>query len=415
VAADAGVLGYLLPALVAEGAEDTEEFMQLVQRMSRIGTESAFEVLARARALEKQGKSIIHLEIGEPDFPTPPHVVAAGTRALEDGWTKYGPTAGLPEFREAIAAYVSRTRGIDVGADNVCVVPGGKPIMFFTMMALVEPGDEVIYPDPSFPIYESVIRFLGATPVAIPLRESLGFSFDLETLRARLSTRTKMVILNSPANPTGGVISKDALAQIAAILRDRDVMVLSDEIYSRIWYDEQPSSIAPLEGMLEKTIILDGFSKTYSMTGWRLGYGVMPRWLADAVNLLTVNSNSCTASFTQRAGLAALEGPQDCVAAMVREFRRRRDAIVEGLNGIPGFRCSVPAGAFYAFPNVSGTGMDSKALADALLNDAGVACLSGTAFGHHGDGYLRFSYANSLENILEAIERIRTISSRWVS
>jgi aspartate aminotransferase len=415
VAADAGVLGYLLPALVAEGAGDTEEFMQLVERMSRIGTESAFEVLARARALEKQGKSIIHLEIGEPDFPTPPHIVAAGTRALEDGWTKYGPTAGLPEFREAIAAYVSRTRGIDVGADNVCVVPGGKPIMFFTMMALVEPGDEVIYPDPSFPIYESVIRFLGATPVAVPLRESLGFSFDLETLRARLSTRTKMVILNSPANPTGGVISKDALAQIAAILRDRDVMVLSDEIYSRIWYDEQPSSIAPLEGMLEKTIILDGFSKTYSMTGWRLGYGVMPRWLADAVNLLTVNSNSCTASFTQRAGLAALEGPQDCVAAMVREFRRRRDAIVEGLNGIPGFRCSVPAGAFYAFPNVSGTGMDSKALADALLNDAGVACLSGTAFGRHGDGYLRFSYANSLENILEAIERIRTISSRWAS
>jgi aspartate/methionine/tyrosine aminotransferase len=389
--------------------------MQLVERMSLIGTESAFEVLARARALEKQGKRIIHLEIGEPDFPTPPHVVAAGKRALEEGWTKYGPTAGLPELRDAIAAYVSRTRGIDVGADNVCVVPGGKPIMFFTMMALVEPGDEVIYPDPSFPIYESMIRFLGATPVAVPLRESLGFSFDLETLRARLSTRTKMVILNSPANPTGGVTSQDELAQIAAMLRDRDVMVLSDEIYSRIWYDEKPSSIAPLEGMLEKTIILDGFSKTYSMTGWRLGYGVMPRWLADAVNLLTVNSNSCTASFTQRAGLAALEGPQDCVAAMVREFRRRRDAIVEGLNGIPGFRCSVPAGAFYAFPNVSGTGMDSKALADALLNEAGVACLSGTAFGRHGDGYLRFSYANSLENILEAIERIRTISNRWVS
>jgi aspartate aminotransferase len=388
--------------------------MQLVERMSRIGTESAFEVLARARALETQGKNIIHLEIGEPDFPTPPHVVAAGMRALQDGWTKYGPTAGFPDFREAIAAYVSRTRGIGVGADNVCVVPGGKPIMFFTMMALVEPGDEVIYPDPSFPIYESVIRFLGATPVAVPLRESLGFSFDLETLRDRLSTRTKMVILNSPANPTGGVISKDDLVQIAAMLRDRDVMVLSDEIYSRIWYDAEPSSIAALEGMLEKTIILDGFSKTYSMTGWRLGYGVMPRWLADAVNLLTVNCNSCTASFTQRAGLAALEGPQDCVAAMVREFRRRRDAIVEGLNGIPGFRCTVPAGAFYAFPNVSGTGMNSKALADALLNDAGVACLSGTAFGRHGDGYLRFSYANSLENILDAIERIRTISSRWV-
>lgn len=388
--------------------------MQLVERMSRIGTESAFEVLARARALETQGKHIIHLEIGEPDFPTPPHVVAAGMRALQDGWTKYGPTAGFPEFREAIAAYVSRTRGIDVSADNVCVVPGGKPIMFFTMMALLGPGDEVIYPDPSFPIYESVIRFLGATPVAVPLRERLGFSFDLETLRDRLSTRTKMVILNSPANPTGGVISKDDLVQIAAMLRDRDVMVLSDEIYSRIWYDAEPSSIAPLEGMLEKTIILDGFSKTYAMTGWRLGYGVMPRWLADAVNLLTVNCNSCTASFTQRAGLAALAGPQDCVAAMVREFRRRRDAIVEGLNGIPGFRCTVPAGAFYAFPDVSGTGLDSKALADALLNDAGVACLSGTAFGRHGDGYLRFSYANSLENILDAIERIRAISSRWV-
>jgi aspartate aminotransferase len=387
--------------------------MQLVERMSRIGTESAFEVLARARALEKHGKSIIHLEIGEPDFPTPAHVVAAGKHALDDGWTKYGPTAGFPEFREAIASYVSRTRGIDVGADNVCVVPGGKPIMFFTMMALVEPGDEVIYPDPSFPIYESVIRFLGATPVAVPLLESRGFSFDLETLRGRLSARTKMVILNSPANPTGGVISREDLKQIADILRDRDVMVLSDEIYSRIWYDVEPSSIAPLDGMLEKTIILDGFSKTYSMTGWRLGYGVMPRWLANAVNLLTVNSNSCTASFTQRAGLAALEGPQDCVTAMVREFRRRRDAIVEGLNGIPGFRCSLPAGAFYAFPNVSGTGIDSKALADTLLNEAGVACLSGTAFGHHGDGYLRFSYANSLENILDAIERIRKVSSRW--
>ena len=387
--------------------------MQLAEKMSRIGTESAFEVLARARALEKQGKNIVHLEIGEPDFPTPAHVIEAGKRAMDEGWTKYGPTPGFPEFREAIAAYVSRTRGVKVGADNVCVVPGGKPIMFFSMMALVEPGDEVIFPDPSFPIYESMIRFIGATPVPIPLVESRGFSFDLNTLRDRLSAKTKLVILNSPANPTGGVIPKDDLRQMADMLRDRDLIILSDEIYSRIWYEVEPPSIVGFDGMLEKTIILDGFSKTYSMTGWRLGYGVLPLWLADAVNKLTVNSNSCTASFTQRAGMAALEGPQDCVATMVAEFRRRRDAMVKGLNEIPGFRCSVPAGAFYAFPNVTGTGMNSKELANLLLNEAGVACLWGTAFGEHGDGYLRFSYANSLANILEAIERIKKVSHTW--
>ena len=381
--------------------------------MSRIGTESAYEVLARARALEKQGKNIVHLEIGEPDFPTPAHVVEAGKRALDDGWTKYGPTPGFPELREAIAAYVSRTRGIKVGADQVCVVPGGKPIMYFSMVALLEPGDEVIYPNPSFPIYESMIRFLEAKPVPIPLVEDRGFTFDLETLRNSLTTKTKMVILNSPANPTGGVIPKDDLRRIADMLRDRDVIILSDEIYSRIWYEVEPASITSFEGMAEKTIILDGFSKTYSMTGWRLGYGVMPQWIADAVNKLTVNSNSCTASFTQRAGLAALEGPQDCVTTMVNEFRRRRDAMVKGLNEIPGFRCSVPAGAFYAFPNISGTGMSSKELANFLLNEAGVACLWGTAFGQHGDGYLRFSYANSLANILEAIDRIRKVSSKW--
>ncbi len=387
--------------------------MKLAARMSQIGTESAFEVLARARALEKQGKNIIHLEIGEPDFPTPAHVVSAAKQALEEGWTKYGPTPGLPELRETIAAYISRTRHITVGADNVCVVPGGKPIMYFTMTALLEPGDEVIHPDPSFPIYESVIRFLGATPVAIPLVEGRGFSFDLNTLRDRLSSRTKLVILNSPANPTGGVISGDDLAQIADMLRPRDVMVLSDEIYSRIWYETEPTSITGFDGMLEKTIILDGFSKTYSMTGWRLGYGVMPKWLADAVNLLTVNSNSCTASFTQRAGIAALEGPQEGVAAMVAEFRKRRDVMVKGLNEIPGFRCTVPAGAFYAFPNVMGTKLPTDALADLLLNEAGVACLSGKAFGRHGDGFLRFSYANSLPNILEAMDRIRKVSGRW--
>jgi len=387
--------------------------MQLVEKMSRIGTESAFEVLARARALEKQGRNVIHLEIGEPDFPTPPHVVEAGKQALDEGWTKYGPTPGFPEFREAIAAYVSRTRGVKVSGENVCVVPGGKPIMFFSMIALLEIGDEVIFPDPGFPIYESVIRFLGATPVPIPLVESRGFSFDLDTLRDRLSNKTKMVILVSPANPTGGVIPKEDLARMADMFRDRDIMVLSDEIYSRIWYETEPSSIASFDGMLEKTIILDGFSKTYSMTGWRLGYGVMPLWMADAVTKLMVNSNSCTASFTQRAGMAALSGPQDCVTAMVTEFRKRRDVIVKGLNEIPGFQCSVPPGAFYAFPNVSGTGISSKELADYLLNEAGVACLNGAAFGEHGNGYLRFSYANSLGNILEAIERIKKVSGRW--
>jgi len=389
--------------------------MQLAERMSRIGTESAFEVLAKARALEKQGKNIVHLEIGQPDFPTPAHVVEAGKRALDQGWTGYGPTAGFPEFREMIAAYVSRTRSISVGADNVCVVPGGKPIMFFTMMAMLEPGDEVIYPNPGFPIYESVVDFLGARAVPMPLIESRGFSFDLDVFASKLTSRTKMVVLNSPANPTGGVIPREDLARIAELLRDRDVLILSDEIYSRIFYGEPPQSITQFDGMLEKTVILDGFSKTYSMTGWRLGYGVMPQWLADAVNLLMVNSNSCTASFTQRAGMAALEGPQDCVDAMVGEFRTRRDAIVAGLNGLPGFTCKSPSGAFYAFPNITGTGLSSKALADLLLYEAGVSCLSGTAFGAHGEGYLRFSYANSLANIQEALTRIAKVSERWTS
>ena len=387
--------------------------MQLAERMSRIGIESAFEVLVKARALEKQGRSVIHLEIGEPDFPTPAHVIEAGQRALGEGWTKYGPTQGDPELREVIAAYISRTRGIQVGPERVCVVPGGKPIMFFTMMALLEPGDEVIFPNPGFPIYESMIHFLGATPVPIPLIEERGFSFDLNTLEARLSDRTKMVILVSPANPTGGLVPAEDIRRMADLLRHRDVMVLSDEIYSRIIYDGDPVSIASFDGMLDKTIILDGFSKTYSMTGWRLGYGVMPTWIAEAVVKLMVNSNSCTASATQRAGIAALTGPQDAVTAMVAEFRRRRDAIVDGLNQIPGFRCALPAGAFYAFPNVSGSGMPSKELADLLLYEAGVACLNGGAFGARGEGYLRFSYANSLANIQEALSRIQKASERW--
>jgi aspartate aminotransferase len=387
--------------------------MHLAERMSRIGIESAFEVLVKARALEKQGRSIIHLEIGEPDFPTPAHVVEAGQRALGEGWTKYGPTQGDPELREVIAAYISRTRGIQVGPERVCVVPGGKPIMFFAMLALLEPGDEVIYPDPGFPIYESMIKFLGATPVPIPLIEDRGFSFDMNMLEAKLSDRTKMVILVSPANPTGGLVPAADIRRMAELLRHRDVMVLSDEIYSRIIYDGEPTSIASFDGMLDKTVILDGFSKTYSMTGWRLGYGVMPTFLAEAVVKLMVNSNSCTASATQRAGIAALTGPQDAVTAMVAEFRRRRDVIVDGLNQIPGFRCALPAGAFYAFPNVEKTGVPSKELADMLLYEAGVACLNGAAFGEQGTGYLRFSYANSLANIQEALSRIRKASERW--
>ena len=389
--------------------------MQLVKKMAQIGVESAFEVMVKARALEATGKNVIHLEIGEPDFPTPRNVIEAGKKALDEGWTKYGPTQGLPELRQSIASYISRTRGIKVGPQNVCVVPGGKPVMYFVIIALLEEGDEAIYPDPGFPIYESMIRFQGAKPVPIPLRESRGFSLDINELKDRLTDRTKLVILNSPHNPTGGIIPAGDIREIAAMLRERDIMVLSDEIYSRIIYDGEPSSIATVDGMLDKTVILDGFSKTYSMTGWRLGYGVMPEWLAGAVVKLMVNSNSCTASFTQRAGIEALEGPQNAVDAMVAEFKRRRDAIVKGLNTIPGFRCPVPAGAFYAFPNVEGTGMGSKDLADHLLYEGGVACLDGQCFGAEGRGYLRFSYANSLENILEAVERIRKVSTKWAA
>jgi aspartate/methionine/tyrosine aminotransferase len=387
--------------------------MQLAKSISRLGTESAFEVLVRARALEAAGREVIHLQIGEPDFPTPAHIVEAGQRALAEGWTRYGPSAGLPELREAIAALVGRTRGIDVDTANVCVVPGGKPIMFFSMMALLEPGDEVIYPNPGFPIYESMIHFMDARPVAIPLVEDRGFSFDLDRLASSLSDKTKMVILVSPGNPTGGVIPREDLETMAGLFRERDLMVLSDEIYSQIWYDAPPASISSFSGMPEKTIILDGFSKTYCMTGWRLGYGVMPEWLAEAVAKLMVNSNSCTASFTQRAGLAALRGPQDAVKSMVAELRKRRDTIVDGLNSIPGFRAVTPSGAFYAFPNVSETGIPCDRLADLLLTESGVASVSGTAFGQHGDGYVRFSYANSLENIEKAIDRIRQLSERW--
>jgi aspartate/methionine/tyrosine aminotransferase len=374
--------------------------------MDRILIETAFEVLVKARALEAQGRSIIHLEIGEPDFSTPAHIVDAGKKALDEGWTHYGPTAGYPDFREVLAKHVGETRGIAVQPDQVCVVPGGKPIIFFPILALIEEGDEVIYPNPGFPIYESMIRFVGGVPVPMPLVEARSFSFDLDVLKSKITDRTKLLILNSPQNPTGGVIPREDIAAIAELVRERDMMVLSDEIYWRISYGETPMSIASCPGMQEKTIILDGFSKIYAMTGWRMGYGVMPAWLADAVNKLMVNSNSCTASFTQRAGIAAITGPQDGPENMVAEFRRRRDAFVEGLNTLPGFRCRVPEGAFYAFPCIQDTGLSSRELADRLLNEAGVACLSGTAFGEYGEGYLRFSYANSLENLNEAVRRM---------
>lgn len=374
--------------------------MKIAARVGRLLTESAFDVLAKARALEAQGRDIIHLEIGEPDFPTPAHIVEAGKRALDEGWTHYGPTQGLPELREVIAAHVNATRGIAANANQVCVMPGGKPVIFFPMMALVEAGDEVIYPDPGFPIYESLIRYLEAVPVPMRAGEVPAFS-----------DKTKLVILNSPENPTGRVQPRAVLETVAAEVLRRDCMVLSDEIYSRIWYGEPPLSITSLPGMLERTILLDGFSKAYAMTGWRLGYGVMPEWLVTAVNRLTVNSNSCTASFTQRAGIAALTGPQDDVERMVAEFARRRELFCGGLDAIPGVRCELPGGAFYAWADVRGMGLSSREVADRLLNEAGVACLNGGSFGSAGEGFVRFSYANSYENLTRALERVRQFAS----
>ncbi len=383
--------------------------LKLASRMSRLGTETAFEVLARAKALEAKGRSIVHLEIGEPDFDTPPNVVAAGVEALEKGWTHYGPAAGHPDFREAIADYVGRTRGTTVGADEVCVVPGGKPIMFYALLALVEDGDEVIYPNPGFPIYESMIRFSGAKAVACPIRESNGFALDPQDVITRLTPKTKMVILNSPANPTGGVTGREQLEEVVAALRDRpDVWILSDEIYSRLLYDGE-EHVSPLSdpSVRDRIILLDGFSKTYAMTGWRLGYGVMTPPLAAMVTKLMVNSNSCTASFTQRAGLEAITGDQAAVEVMRQTFDERRKHIVKLLNDVPGFQCHLPRGAFYVFPNIRGTGLESDDLQKRILDEAGVACLAGTAFGAEGEGYLRFSYAASIETIEEGVRRVR--------
>ena len=384
----------------------TQTQLRLANRMSRLGTETAFEVLVRARALERQGKSIIHLEIGEPDMDTPANVVDAGVDALRKGFTHYCPAAGLPELREAVAVEVSSSRGIEVSPDEVVIVPGGKPIIFFTMLALVEEGDEVIYPNPGFPIYESMINFLGAKAVPIPLREERDFRLDVNELASLISDRTKVIILNSPQNPTGGIITKSDVEDIAAVIGDRDIMVLSDEIYSRLLFEGEPYSIASVDGFKDRTIILSGFSKTYSMTGWRMGYGVMRPDLAAQFARLMTNSNSCTATFTQMAGVEAVRGDQSEPEKMRQEFQRRRDVFVDGLNHIKGFSCRLPKGAFYTFPNIKQTGWPSKKLADALLDDTGVAGLSGTAFGAFGEGYLRFSIANSIENLQQALDRI---------
>src|SRR5579863_3592067 len=380
--------------------------LRLAERMSRLGTETAFEVLNRARALEAQGKDIIHLEIGEPDFDTPSNVVDSGIAALRAGWTHYGPSAGFPELRQAIAEEISRTRGVNVAPEEVVVVPGGKPIIFFSILALINEGDEVIYPNPGFPIYESMIRYVGGRAVPIRLREEKDFSLDVDELAHLITDRTRLVILNSPHNPTGGVLSKRDLEQIAAAIGDRDIFVLSDEIYSRLIFEGRHHSILSEPGFKDRTILLDGFSKSYAMTGWRLGYGVMRSDLAAQIARLMTNSNSCTASFTQMAGIEAIRGPQSTVDKMRTEFQKRRDVFVAGLNRIKGFSCRVPKGAFYVFPNITKTGWTSKKLADALLEDAGVACLSGTAFGDFGEGYLRFSVANSLENLNKALGRI---------
>ena len=390
----------------------TQYQLRLARRMSRLGTETAFEVLNKARALERQGKDIVHLEIGEPDFDTPSNVVEAAVDALHKGWTHYGPSAGLPELRQAIAEYVSRTRGVPVASDEVVVVPGGKPIIFFSILSLVDEGDEVIYPNPGFPIYESMIHYVGGRAVPIQLREERDFGLDVNELAALINDRTRLIILNSPQNPTGGVLSKSAIHDIADAIGDRNIMIMSDEIYSRLIFEGEHFSIMSIPGFKDRTILLDGFSKTYAMTGWRMGYGVMRTDLATQVTRLMTNSNSCTASFTQVAGIEALRGEQSSVDRMRDEFKRRRDVFVAGLNKIKGFSCRMPKGAFYTFPNITETGWPSKKLADAILQEAGVACLSGTAFGDYGEGYLRFSVANSLENLNKALDRIQQWTSK---
>ena len=380
--------------------------MKLAERMSRLGTETAFEVLAKARRLEAEGMDIVHLEIGEPDFDTPANIVDAASDALHDGHTHYGPSPGAQEVRERIAEEICKTRNISVTGDNVVVTPGGKPIMFFSMLALVDEGDEVLTPNPGFPIYESMIRFVGGIPVPMRLYESKDFNIDLDEVTAKVTSKTKLMIINSPNNPCGSVIARDEVEALAELAAENDILVLSDEIYSRFLYEGEHHSVASFPGMRDRTIILDGFSKTYAMTGWRIGFGVMPLELVEPISRLVTNSVSCTASFTQIAAIEAMNGPQDDAYKMVAEFKKRRDLIVDGLNRIPGIRCAMPKGAFYTFPNIEGTGKTSREVADGLLEDAGVACLAGESFGEYGKGYLRFSFANSAENIEKALDRI---------
>ena len=386
--------------------------MKLSKAMGRLGTETAFEVLARARALEAQGKEIVHLEIGEPDFDTPSNIVEAAGTALYEGYTHYSASAGIPELREAIAECTSETRGVEVRSEQVVVTPGAKPIMFFAILALVEEGDEVLYPNPGFPIYESMINFVGAKPVPLALQEERDFRFDVSQLKDKVSPRSKMIIINSPQNPTGGVLTRADLEEVARVAEEHDLMVLTDEMYDRIIYEGEHVSFLSLPGVQDRTILLNGFSKTYAMTGWRLGYGVMPEELAVHITRLMTNSNSCTATFTQWAGVEALRGPQDASYEMVEEFRRRRDVIVPGLNAIEGIRCQNPKGAFYVFPNIEGTGMNEVEFADYLMVEAGVAVLAGTSFGEYGKGFVRMSYANSVEKIEKALGNIEAALSK---
>ena len=379
---------------------------KFANRVMGLGTEKAFEVLSKCKELEAQGKDIIHLQIGEPDFDTPKNIIEAGVDALRSGYTHYTPNSGLFEVKDAIVDYAKKYKNLDTNRDEVVVVPGGKPIMFFTILALVEEGDEVIYPNPGYPIYESLIRFVGGIPVPMPLVEENDFRVDIEDLRKKITSKTKMIIINSPANPTGGILTEDDIRQIADLIRGKGIFVLADEIYSRIVYDGDVVSIATMPDMKDYTIILDGFSKTYAMTGWRMGFGIMHEQIAKKVDRLIANSTSNTAAFTQMAGKEALEGPQTDVDNMVEEFRRRRDYIVERLNSIDGITCKKPQGAFYVFPNITGTGLKSEELADYLLNEANVAVLDGASFGEYGEGHLRLSYATSMENIEEALNRI---------
>ncbi len=374
--------------------------------MSRLGTETAFEALARAKALEAQGRSIVFLGIGEPDFDTPEHIVEAAKDALDDGYTHYVPSAGITEARQAIAADVSRRLDYETPASRVIVTPGGKPIMFFTILALAEEGDEVVYPNPGFPIYESMIRFAGATPVPMQLHEELGYNPDPDQLEGLITPRTKLIIVNSPNNPCGSVIPDSALRRIAELAVEADAVVLADEIYKDFYYEGSHSSITQFPGMWDRTVLLDGLSKSYAMTGWRVGYGVLPEPLVEPVTRLVTNSVSCTASFSQIAALAAIQGPQESVAGMVSEFKERRDLLVDGLNALPGVSCPMPKGAFYAFPNITGTGLSSGEFERRVLDEAGVSLLSGTSFGKFGEGYARISFANSQDNIREALSRL---------